>query len=75
VHGTPVHRLEFEFSRQGLVEFDLDTPDPLLGAIGDLWAYATGEWLTYYSPTNDQTQSRWPARAPLRRGGVDLCNP
>ena len=60
VHGLPVHRLEFEFSRQGLVEFDLNTPDQVLGAVGDLWAYATGEWLTYRSPTNDQTRSRWP---------------
>ena len=25
-----------------------------------LWAYATGEWLTYRSPTSDQTRSRWP---------------
>ena len=60
VHGLPVHRLEFEFSRQGLVEFDLNTPDQVLGAAGDLWAYATEEWLTYRSPTSDQTRSRWP---------------
>jgi len=60
VPGLPVHRLEFEFSRQGLVEFDLNTPDQVLGAVGDLWAYATGEWLTYRSPTNDKTRSRWP---------------
>ena len=60
VHGLPVHRLEFEFSRQGLVEFDLNTPDQVLGAAGDLWAYATGEWLTFRSPTADQTRSRWP---------------
>lgn len=43
VPGLPVHRLEFEFSRQGLVEFDLNTPDQVLGAVGDLWSYATGE--------------------------------
>ncbi len=79
VHRSPVHRLEFEFGRQGLVEFDLNTPDQVLSAVGDLWAYATGEWLTYRSPTNDQTRSRWPlapewlqvqarhARAPGRR--------
>lgn len=60
VHGLPVHRLEFEFGRQGLVEFDLNTPDQVLDAAGDLWAYATGEWLTYRSPTSDQTRSRWP---------------
>jgi hypothetical protein len=58
--GLPVHRLEFEFSRQGLVEFDLNTPDQVLAAAGDLWAYASREWLTYRSPTSDQTRSRWP---------------
>ncbi len=45
---------------QGLVEFDLNTPDQVLGAAGDLWAYASGEWLTFRSPTSDQTRSRWP---------------
>jgi hypothetical protein len=55
-----VHRLEFEVGRQGLVEFDLNTPDQVLGAAGDLWAYATEEWLTYRSPTPDRTRSRWP---------------
>ena len=58
--GLPVHRLEFEFGRQVLVEFELNTPDQVLAAAGDLWAYATREWLTYRSPTNDQTRSRWP---------------
>ena len=63
VPGAPVHRLEFEIGRQGLVESDLNTPDQVLAATGDLWAYATTEWLTYRSPTTDQTRSRWP-RAP-----------
>jgi len=60
VPGPPVHRLEFEIGRQGLVEFDLNTPDQVLAAASDLWAYATGEWLTYRSPTEDRTRSRWP---------------
>jgi hypothetical protein len=60
VPGLPVLRLEFEFGRQGLVEFDLNTPDQVLAAAGDLWAYATGDWLTFRSPTADQTRSRWP---------------
>ncbi len=59
-HGLPVHRLEFEIGRQGLVEFELNTPDQVLNAAGDLWAYATGDWLTYRSPTSDATRSRWP---------------
>ena len=32
VPGAPVHRLEFEIGRQGLVEFDLNTPDQVLAA-------------------------------------------
>ena len=60
VPGTPVHRLEFEVGRQGLQEFDLNTPAQVLAAAGDLWAYATREWLTYRSPSSDRTRSRWP---------------
>jgi len=56
----PVHRLEFEIGRQGLVEFDLDTPAQVCAAAGDLWTYATGQWLTFRSPTADHTRSRWP---------------
>ncbi len=60
VRGLPVYRLEFEVGRQALNEFDLDTPGSVLATVGDLWAYATGDWLTYRSPTLDQTHSRWP---------------
>ena len=61
--GLPVHRVEFEIGRQGLVEFDLDTPAQVLAAAGDLWTYATGQWLTHRSPTDDHTRSRWPLSA------------
>ena len=60
VSGLPVHRLEFEVGRQALVEFDLDTPPSVFATMGDLWAYATGDWLTFRSPTADATRSRWP---------------
>jgi len=60
VPGRPVHRLEFEIGRQGLLEFDLNTPEQVMAAAGDLWAYATSDWLTYRSPTADKTRSRWP---------------
>jgi hypothetical protein len=60
VPGTPVHRLKLEIGRQGLTEFDLDIPAQVLAAAGDLWTYATGQWLTHRSPTDDQTRSRWP---------------
>ena len=80
VPGAPVHRLEFEIGRQGLAEFDLNAPAQVLTAVGDLWAYATGAWLTYRSPTADQTRSRWPLapewrqvqRATLRHQVVGL---
>jgi hypothetical protein len=58
--GLPVHRLEFEFGRQALVEFDLNTPTQVLDGAGSLWAYATEYWLTYRSPRADGTRSRWP---------------
>jgi hypothetical protein len=60
VDGSPVHRIEFELGRQGLVDFGVDTPAQALGATGDIWCYATGEWLTHRSPTLDRTRSRWP---------------
>jgi len=59
-----VHRVEFELGRQGLVEFGIDTPAEALEATGDLWRYATGEWLTHRSPTADATRTRWPISAP-----------
>ena len=38
----PVIRVEFEFSRTGLREFDIDTPEDAFAQLGALWAYATG---------------------------------
>lgn len=55
----PVLRVEFEFGRQGLKDFGLDTPEEVLDATGALWASAT-DWLSYRVPTSDQTRSRWP---------------
>ncbi len=60
VPGQPVIRVEFEVGRQALREFGLDTPAQVLAAAGDLWAYASGQWLTFRSPTADRTRSRWP---------------
>jgi len=55
-----VMRVEFEFSRSGLTEFGVDTPSDALTRAGDLWAYATGSWLSLRVPTDDDTHSRWP---------------
>ncbi len=60
VAGQPVHRVEFEFGRQALRDFDVDTPAHALSVIGDLWRYAACEWLTHRTPTLDATRSRWP---------------
>lgn len=55
-----VVRFEFEFSREALVEFGVDTPQQALDRAAGIWAYATGSWLTLRVPTNDETRSRWP---------------
>lgn len=78
--GMPVHRIEFEIGRQGLGEFDLDSPGQVLGRADELWTYATEQWLTYRSPTTDRTRSRWPIapewrqvqRATLRHQAVGI---
>ncbi|MDQ6798143.1 MAG: hypothetical protein M3011_09030 [Actinomycetota bacterium] len=58
--GSPVHRVEFEFSRQALREFELTTPTETLAAQADLWTYATEQWLTPRTPNADPAPSRWP---------------
>ncbi len=58
-----VMRVEFEFSRAGLVEFGVDTPGHALAKAPELWAYATCSWLSLRVPTDDETRSRWPVDA------------
>ncbi|MEQ1874056.1 MAG: hypothetical protein ABL953_10030 [Ilumatobacteraceae bacterium] len=55
-----VMRVEFEFSRAGLMEFGVDTPPQALAKAPELWAYATCSWLSLRTPTEDETRSRWP---------------
>jgi hypothetical protein len=58
---VPVMRIEFEFTRNGLREFGIDTPEQAFDMTGALWAYATQQWLTLRVPTAaDDTRSRWP---------------
>jgi len=81
VEGRRALRVEFELQRQALTEFGIDTPGQSLEALGDLWRYATEEWLTYRSPTSDRTRARWPVapewqcvqRASLRHRAVGLA--
>lgn len=54
-----VWRLEFEFGRQVLKQFSIDTPAQALAGKADLWRYGM-RWLSLRQPTNDRTRSRWP---------------
>ncbi len=66
---SSVLRVEFEFGRAGLRDFGITTPEDAIAGAGGLWAWATGEWLSYRSPTDDQTRSRWPVAAEWRQVG------
>jgi hypothetical protein len=57
--SLPVWRFEFEIGRQALTEFGIDTPEQVLAATGDLWRYATEEWLTFRTPARTH-RARWP---------------
>jgi hypothetical protein len=68
----PVLRVEFEFGRQGLAEFGLQSPEEAIEAAGCLWVAAT-EWLSYRLPSDDGTKARWavaPEWEAVRRSGV-----
>ncbi|MGB4105529.1 MAG: hypothetical protein WBK25_15720, partial [Candidatus Microthrix parvicella] len=58
--GDRVLRVEFEFTRQGLKEFGVTTPEDAFDQVGPLWAYATGRWLSLRVPADDATRARWP---------------
>lgn len=58
--GQAVIRVEFELARTALRQYGLNTLDEVLDAVPALWASVTGEWLTYRSPTADETRARWP---------------
>jgi hypothetical protein len=55
-----VLRIELEIGRKGLVEFGIDTPEEGLALAPRVWAGGTEDWLTYRTPTADETKSRWP---------------
>ena len=58
--GEPVYRVEFEFGRKVLRECQVDTPANLFENVAGLWGYATTKWLSYRTPSADETKSRWP---------------
>lgn len=55
-----VIRIELEFPRKVLTDFDLDTPEQVLAGRSSLWKYGTADWLTLRIPTADSNRSRWP---------------
>jgi hypothetical protein len=57
---VPVWRIEAQFKRAALADFDLRSVDQVLARMQALWTYVTGEWLTYRRPTGDQRVRRWP---------------
>ncbi len=56
----PVLRVEFEIGREGLAEYQVDTPWEGLAAASRLWASVSSDWLTYRMRTADGTKARWP---------------
>ena len=75
-----VVRVEFEFGRQALREYGIESPWEALASAGGLWASVTRDWLTHRTPTGDGTRSRWPfseywqsvQRARLAGGAVGI---
>ena len=52
--------VEFQVERAGLRSMQRNTSEDVFEAVGDLWRYLTHDWLTYRTPTADQTRARWP---------------
>jgi hypothetical protein len=55
-----VLRVEVEFGREGLNQYGVRSVNDALDKVGSLWAAATSDWITFRTPTDDQTKSRWP---------------
>jgi hypothetical protein len=55
-----VWRLEFQFRRAALAEFNLKRVDDVIASIQDLWRYATEVWLSLRLPTRHSIKRRWP---------------
>jgi hypothetical protein len=55
-----VWRLEFQFRRAVLAEFNLTDVDETVGSVQDLWRYATERWMSLRVPSNHSVHRRWP---------------
>jgi len=58
---SSVYRIEFQVERKVLTEHDCRIIPDLMPKLGQLWRYATLQWLKFTIPsTTDENQSRWP---------------
>jgi hypothetical protein len=60
VDERPVWRLEFQFRRRALAEFEAGHPREVIARLGNLWEHGTREWLTLRQPTGQADRWRWP---------------
>jgi hypothetical protein len=56
----PVWRLEYQYRRAVLAEFNLVGVDETVASVQDLWRYGTEEWMSLRVPTNHSVRRRWP---------------
>lgn len=58
--SLPVWRVEFQFRREALADFQTKTVDEVIASVQDFWHYATANWLSLRVPTGDARRRRWP---------------
>lgn len=57
-----VTRFEFQFRRNVLKQFNVDSPKDLGFQTSEMWAYATEDWITVREPSDDTNRARWPVK-------------
>jgi hypothetical protein len=59
-----IWRLEFQYRREVLSQYDLVSLDEVISNLNGLWSYATTQWLRLTIPNKeDRTRSRWPVHS------------
>ena len=56
----PVWRVEVQFRREALADFQSKSVDDVIASVQDLWHYGTARWLSLRVPTGDRRRRRWP---------------
>ena len=65
-HAFPVWRVEFETGTKYLHQVGIKSASEGLSQVASIWAYATEDWLTLRTPTDDSNKSRWPISEPWK---------